>query len=163
MNEKKIQLTEQAKQRLDAAVDSYRASLIESFEENKFVPGETVVEITRSDVEHAGDDLRYGSRRRIEARKLYSQMALMTGGAMLLFGFMYPTLRDALTNPPQAILLGAGLYLLVGGLMLYRLTMIRDRSSKATSQESLQERVARLELLLKQSATEQQKEHLTKP
>ena len=162
MSEKKIQLTEQAELRLDAAVNSYRERLIESLEENKFVPGETVVAITGSDVEHAVDDLRYGNRRRIETRKLYSQMALMMGGALLIFGFMYPTLRDAFTNPPQAILLGGGLYLLVGGLMLYRLNMIRDRSTKESARESLQERVARLELLLKQSALEQQKEQITK-
>jgi hypothetical protein len=157
MTEKQIQLTEEATKRLDAAVEAYRNGLIESLEENRFVPGEKVIEITASDVERAVDDVRYGSRRRLERRKFYSQMFLAMGVTCLLFGLMYPLFREAFNNPPQLIALAAGLYFTFGGIFFHRVATLYSRTTTPSSEQSIQDRISRLERLLEEASSKHKK------
>lgn len=161
MAERQIQLTDEAKKRLDTAVDEYESRILELLEHEKFVPGERVIEITASDVEQAVGDFRYGSNRRNRNRLLYSKTAFLVGVACVSFGTLYPMLQSTFNNPTQFIPITAGLYLMVFGFVVSQQAKLGLRETKSSADQSIGDRISRLERLL-EDVNRDDSSHLTK-
>ena len=143
MSTKKIQLTASGEERLEVAVSEYRERITKYLEENKFVPGEDVVEITALDVKQAVEEYSFGRTRRSRIRQLYGQVAILFGAMMLAAGVLYPSLQIT-QSPVQIILLAYGACFSFIGFFFHRLTKMRESENRDDSIE-LTDRIRILE------------------
>jgi hypothetical protein len=141
----KVKLTGPAEERLSSFLESYRKEILEVLRREKFVPGEDITEASAADVDTAIRHVRQGKTRRVEISRLYSQMILAIGGLLILAGITYPTLTGI--KQIQIVLIGAGMYLGLAGLVFYRLLALRY-PRQADGSPDMSERLSNLERMV---------------
>ncbi|MBK8595323.1 MAG: hypothetical protein IPN83_06985 [Holophagales bacterium] len=96
--------------------------------EKKFVPGETTVEITASDIEELTRSMRVTFLDRHEQRYLMRRVIvdlyLALGFLTVLWGVFYTEVRNLFANPVQSVLLLTGVVMMLASLWM-RLWMKR--------------------------------------
>lgn len=147
---KTIRLTNAAQERLEKALESYRQEILNVLEQEKFVPGEEVIEGTAADVDAIARRIKYGKTKRVELRRFYAQIFTLIGGLLLAAGLLYPQFKEISSNPVQMVLIVGGIYLGGAGLFLYRMISVRYSSKITPDDEDLRERIANLERLLRE-------------
>lgn len=148
--DKKIRLTNAAQERLEEALESYKQEILNVLEQERFVPGEEVIEGTAADVDAIARRIKYGKTKRVELRRFYAQIFTLIGGLLLAAGLLYPQFKGIFSNPVQIVLIVGGIYLGGAGLFLYRMISVRYSSKITSNDKDLRERIANLERLLRE-------------
>ncbi len=123
-----LQYTAAGRDRMERFLDDLRDQAERAMREKKFVPGETTVEITASDIEELTRSMRVTFLDRHEQRYLMRRVIvdlyLALGFLTVLWGVFYTEVRNLFANPVQSVLLLTGVVMMLASLWM-RLWMKR--------------------------------------
>ena len=135
---KEVVYTKAAEEKMEEAVDRYQRMLERFVRDEKFVPGDEVLEITASDVQRASRQVRLISSRgstQENILKLYASF----GAIIALIGLFYETFQRLLTDSPiKLALVSSGL--IVSLTSAFLLQIYRRRRLEAEREQERMER-----------------------
>jgi hypothetical protein len=129
----KVVLTPSAQSRLEELVRKYRANLLDSARDNKFSPGEDVIELTAGDLDYAieSESQRTSLFKRYRTVVLVSYIYIIGGLLMAVYGLFYDQIAELIrTNRQGFAYLVLGAMLIVAGLGVryyFKLRLISER------------------------------------
>ena len=115
---RKVVFTPAGGERLEKARDEYSEKLEEIIIARNFVPGETEVEATASDVEAAVRMLIVAKRSKLRITEMVIRFYIMVGFLTAAAGLFYPRFEEIVKNSRQATLIFAGLGMVIAGMIL---------------------------------------------
>lgn len=130
------QLTQSASERLEQHTAAYREMLLREARRQAYIPGESVNELTGSDIERAVRQLRIVSRRVMDRQRIVLMTYAILGAFGTLIGLFVGELRQLFATDPVrvTIVLTSALLSVLSILMLvYRSARERDVASRYTS------------------------------
>lgn len=128
--EKEIIYTQAARIRLEQLRKDIEKDILAALREQKSIPGDVQIEITGSDVEELARSmsLRFFHKNQVnvELRMLVVRAYMVIGALTVLIGFFYDSFRNIFHNPIQAMLIGAGLLMMLASYALWLILRRRD-------------------------------------
>lgn len=131
--EKGIQLkyTNAAKERLVTLQIEHVKEIESLIKETKYVPGESFIEVTASDIEDAASYIKIINPRRIESRYFIMNAYLIIGIATMLIGLFYDKVHHIIIyNPIQGMIILIGAVMILVSFLWRRLIEIREKRYK---------------------------------
>lgn len=139
---KQIQLkyTEQAKKRLEKLKNDHLKEIERLIKERKYIPGESFIEATASDIEQAARYIKIIHPKRSETRSMILYAYFIIGIAMIFAGLFYRQFREVFFgNPIQAMLVVMGAILAFASFILSRFLKIRENRYRYKSENQVDE------------------------
>ncbi len=135
-----LKYTEQAIKRLEQLRKDHLRRVERLIRERKYVPGESLIEATASDVEQAARYIRVIHPKRSEIRRMILYTYIILGIAMVFTGLFYSQFREIFFgNPVQAMLVVVGATLVFASFILSRLLKIREERYRHESKNQVDE------------------------
>lgn len=152
MTDKRIEYSEEAGRELALAQAKIRALLEKLIAEEKFIPGNEIIEITGADIRNALSNIVILPNYKYTRRRMFLWMSLiiylLVGIFSILMSFLYPAvlfLKD--TDPVRFAFLAGGAFItLIAGAMLFFL-----RAKDVAIRSAYAEQKRELERLVRQS------------
>lgn len=113
-------------QTLHAHIDSQIEAMLL---EEKFVPGESVIEVTERDIREMEQALRFDVRKRTRSApfaQLITSVYIVVGVLFSVAGFVYPRLQEIVVDTTQVTLILLGIVLMVFGFVGRQWFLYRD-------------------------------------
>jgi len=125
-----IEFTTDGKDRLRKLMEDYRSSIESIIKERKYVPGQTAIEVTASDVEAAASLLKRGFLPKTSKYAFLSTVVdlyLIIGSIMIIVGFGYPILSDLYFNSRlQFLMVFTGAITVLTSILMRKYIQIRE-------------------------------------
>lgn len=141
MPDSKVKYTEPAVQRLEEMKMSYVEQIERLIRDNKYVPGDNLVEVTASDIEEAARHIRIVRRRKSEMAETFAYLYLVIGTLVTLAGFFFYDIQVMFTHPgPRGVLVLAGITLVLASFFFQR--FIKNREKMIRESKPLESRIS---------------------
>jgi hypothetical protein len=125
-----LEFTTDGKDRLSKITNDYTSSIESIIKERKYVPGQTAIEVTASDVEAAAILLKRGFLPKTSKYAFLStvlDLYLIIGSIMILVGFGYPILSDLYLNSrTQFVMVFTGAMTVLLSFLMRKYIQIRE-------------------------------------
>jgi uncharacterized membrane protein YraQ (UPF0718 family) len=123
-----IKFSDVAEKKLSDLKERYAEQLIDIIEKKKSIPGEKIIEITASDLEHSSRYLKFYLPRKGELLKAAFATYAAIGIFLIFGGLLYPIIQEIIHEEPlRASLIGAGVGLLIISIVGYWVLIIKTK------------------------------------
>ncbi len=122
-----LRYTDTARERLEVLKESYVKEIERWIREKKYVPGETLVEVTLSDIETAANHVKIIAPRRPRIQYFIIYSYLIAGITTMLIGLFYGEFMRLFSERPlEGVLVMAGAAVTLVALILLLLARVRE-------------------------------------
>lgn len=135
-SEKKVVYTDSAKKRLENIHEEIDSEIESAIRDRKFIPGESVIEVTASDIHEISEVMDIQFRDESSKKKAFRRFVvysyLLFGVIIMLAGLFFDEIINIIENPTRAMLLVVGMTMTLASIVLnyYYNVLERKRNSE---------------------------------
>ena len=138
-SEKKVVYTDSAKERLNDIHNDLDSEIESVLRDRKFIPGESVIEVTASDIHEISEVMDIQFRDRSSRKKVFRRFVVYTyllfGVTTAFAGLFYDELMNIIENPIRAMLLGVGITMTLASILMNYYYETIERRGESNSEE----------------------------